>query len=47
MTATNETPVCTKKVWTTPEISDQVIKDITLKKKFISTAEGATSGAGS
>ncbi len=45
MTETNETPVCTKKVWTTPEINDQIIKDVTLKTKFGSTAEGKTSGA--
>lgn len=47
MTETNETPVCTKKVWTPPEVSDQIIKDVTLKKKFVSTAEGLASGAAS
>ncbi len=33
-----------RKVWTTPEICDQMIKDVTLKKKFTTPVESSVSG---
>ncbi|MBY0579595.1 MAG: hypothetical protein K2P57_11175 [Burkholderiales bacterium] len=33
-----------RKVWATPEICDQMIKDVTLKAKFTTPVEGGPSG---